>query len=289
MATTAVATKSQQLKTLYDLVEKNKAQIKMALPKHMSADRVARIFFTQVRRTPKLLECDLYGLVGKLIQASQLGLEIDNLLGSAYLVPFRNNRTGRTDCELIPGYKGLIDLAMRTNRVEDIYAEIIWEKEDWNMEDGTIHELRHKRLPPSQRGSEWVGVYAVAKLKDSEHRKYQFLWREEVDAIKKASSKSAGMDSSPWNQWPEQMIKKTAIRQLAKLLPLSPEFVKAAAIDEAVDVGLDTREVFFDEQLGDDMDYANQEAAQKTESKAEALKEKLTAQTQKQPEQGELT
>ena len=95
------------------LLEKSKGQIAMALPKHLNADRIVRVAMTSVQRTPELLKCDPISLVAAVIQSSQLGLEPDGILGHAYLIPFNNTKKGRMEVQFIPGYKGLIDLAIR--------------------------------------------------------------------------------------------------------------------------------------------------------------------------------
>lgn len=66
-----------------------KNEIVRAIPKHLNADRMSRIALTAFRRTPKLSHplCDPRSVFAAVIQASQLGLEIDTL-GRAYLVPY---------------------------------------------------------------------------------------------------------------------------------------------------------------------------------------------------------
>src|SRR5690606_28041607 len=49
--------------TLRATLERMKPQIQAALPKHMTADRLARIVMTQVRLNPKLLECSTESLL----------------------------------------------------------------------------------------------------------------------------------------------------------------------------------------------------------------------------------
>lgn len=48
----------------------------------------------------------------------------------------------------------------------------------------------------------------------------------------KRSSQSANSDYSPWKTHEEEMWRKTAIRAIAALLPLSPELRDAVASDE---------------------------------------------------------
>lgn len=230
------------INSIRTLLERSKAQIAMALPKHLNADRIIRVAMTSIQRTPKLLECDPITLVGAVIQSSQLGLEPDGILGHAYLVPFKNTKKGRMEVQFIPGYKGLIDLARRSGQVNRISAHIVYENETFIMEYGTKETLEHKPLPPSTRGDR-KGVYAVAVLNDGSPH-FEWLWNEEIEAVKRQSKASFG----PWQTHEDEMIRKTAIRRLVKYLPLSVELAKAAAVDELVDAGVSTQELFdFDE------------------------------------------
>lgn len=54
---------------------KIKAQMALALPKHMTADRLARIATTEIRKVPKLAACDQASFLGAIMQCAQLGLE----------------------------------------------------------------------------------------------------------------------------------------------------------------------------------------------------------------------
>src|ERR1043165_1114015 len=80
-----------------DLLEKMKPQLSLCLPKHLSVDRVCRIALTEFRKTPLLMECEPMSFIAAVMMASQLGLEI-GILGSAYLVPFKNLKKGIVEC-----------------------------------------------------------------------------------------------------------------------------------------------------------------------------------------------
>ncbi|MDK4605734.1 recombinase RecT, partial [Kingella kingae] len=63
-----------------------------ALPKHLTADRLARIATTEIRRVPALGTCSPESFLGAIMQCGQLGLEPSNGLGQAYLIPFGNGK-----------------------------------------------------------------------------------------------------------------------------------------------------------------------------------------------------
>ena len=81
-----------------------KGEVARALPRHLSPDRIVRVALTAFRLNPKLADVDPRNVFAAVIQSSQLGLEV-GLMGEAHLVPFGSQ------CQLIPGYQGLMKLA----------------------------------------------------------------------------------------------------------------------------------------------------------------------------------
>ena len=234
--------KKDNFAVVRDLLEKSKNEIAKALPKSITPERVARIALTTLRKNPALLDCDPNSFLGAVMQASQLGFEIDDNLGYVYLVPFFNKKTKRKEIQLIIGYRGLIELARRSGQLISINAHTVYENEPFTLEYGLLETLKHVPLPPSKRGKDIKGVYAVATMKDN-LRTFDFLWPEEIESIKKSSK--ADSPSSPWATHEEEMMKKTVIRRLMKYLSLSPEITKATVIDEYGEAGFDTKDMFI--------------------------------------------
>ena len=81
---------SVQTNDLVGLIQKFEPQIRNALPKHITPERMTRIVMTEVRKNPQLAECDKASFFGAVIQCAQLGLEPGTGLGHAYLLPYRN-------------------------------------------------------------------------------------------------------------------------------------------------------------------------------------------------------
>jgi len=222
-------TVQQKAGTVRTLIEKCRDQIKMALPRHMTPERMIRVCNTAVAKTPQLLDCDPRSLMGAIIQSAQLGLEPDGVLGHAYLIPFNNRKSGKVECQFIPGYKGLVELARRSGQISTIYAEVVHTNDDWDFAYGLEPTLRHR--PTSGEPGDMVAAYAVCRLRDG-GAQFSWLWKREVDAVR-AQSRSG--NSGPWVTHYEEMAKKTALRRLCKLLPTSPELARAVALDEHVE------------------------------------------------------
>ncbi|MBX7450395.1 recombinase RecT [Mycolicibacterium sp. 3033] len=161
------------------------------------------------------------------MSAAQLGLE-PGPLGEAHLVPFRDGKSGDYIVQFIPGYKGLVKLAWQSGQMADIWAEVVYENDEFDYTLGLNRDLVHK--PARTVRGKPVYVYAVAKLKDG-GTPFVVLAVEEVESIR---SRSKAGKNGPWvTDW-AAMAKKTAVKQLAKWLPLSSEFASAITLDGAV-------------------------------------------------------
>lgn len=228
--------------TIAHYLKKMGPEIEKALPKHMDPERMARIALTTIRTNPKLLEASVPSLLGAVMQAAQLGLE-PGLIGHCYLVPFKNGKTGQTDVQFIIGYKGMIDLARRSGQIQNIYAHVVYEKDEFEYELGLEPKLKHKPSMEADRG-QMIGVYAVAHFKDGGYQ-FEFMPKEEIE---KRRRRSKAANNGPWVTDYEEMAKKTVIRHMWKYLPISVEIQQAAAQDETYrrDVTDDPKSVYED-------------------------------------------
>mgnify|MGYP005842479015 CR=1 FL=1 len=211
-----------------------KKQMALALPKTMTPDRMARIVLTECRRTPALLKTNQESFLGAVLQCAQLGLEPGSALGHCYLLPFGNGKAkdGKPNCQLIIGYRGMIDLARRSGQIVSLQAYTVHEKDDFSWQLGLNPDIHHVPSAEADRGK-MVYVYAVAKLKDGGIQ-FEVMSRAEVEAIRKQSK--AGT-SGPWVTHFSEMARKTVLRRLFKFLPVSIEAARAVEVDEKSDRG----------------------------------------------------
>lgn len=220
-----LATRSQKFKGVRGLLEKSKGQFAAALPKVIDPARFMRIALTECQRTPKLLDCTQVSLIGSLMEAAQLGLE-PGLLGYAYLVPYKGK------CQLIPGYRGLVDLARRSGQIKSIHAEVVYQNDDFDFGYGDEPFIHHKPTKEENTGPV-IAVYAVARFKDDGIQRV-VLWKREIDAIR---ARSASANEGPWVTDYNEMAKKSALRRLCKLLPMTAEMRVAQELDIRADRG----------------------------------------------------
>lgn len=240
----ATAATTAKTGTMLDIVRSKsfQAQMALALPKSMTAERLTRIVMTECRKVPALMQCNQESFFGAVLQCAQLGLEPGSALGHCYLLPFGNgkSRDGRPNCQLIIGYRGMIDLARRSGQIVSINAYCVHEADEFEYELGLHPDIHHRPSPLAERGPVTY-VYAVAVLKGGGVQ-FEVMSRAEIEAVRVQSK--AGK-SGPWVTHWEEMARKTVVRKLFKYLPVSIEAVRAVEIDEKSDRGEAVTETDF--------------------------------------------
>jgi len=262
---------NQNYRTVAQLLEKNRKGLESVLPTGIAFEKIARLALNEMRRNPKLMEADPVSFIGAVVQASQLGLEIDGR-GLAYLVPFYNSYRKCLEVQMITGYKGLINLAMRSGHVIKIEAHEVREADVFEYQYGTNEFLRHVPSTADDPGRV-IAAYAVATLRNGGHQFEVLPWREIM--AHRAQSKSAESSGSPWNTNQEAMIRKTPIRVLARYLPQCPELQQGVYLDELADRGeQNAREVLEGVFEHTEVPEATPEPETKTDKVAEKVARK---------------
>ncbi len=229
-----------RLTSVGDLMRALSGQMMAALPKHVTADRMIRVALNAIRKNPKLLDCSAPSLFGAITEAATYGWEIGGVLGHAYLVPFKS------ECQLIPGYKGLIDLCRRSGQISTITIEVVHQgdKFAYSLGDSPLIQHQPNDRDPQRDSKPITHVYAVVRLRDGGIQRS--VWsREKVDAHKEQYSQAWRRAETSYNGKPPSMdsfwhtswhnaAKKTVIRDMIQrgLLPVSAEY------REAVDRGM---------------------------------------------------
>lgn len=178
-----------------------------------------------VRRVPKLLECDAVSLMAAFVQSAQFRFLPSGVSGEAYIIPYGK------EAKFQIGYRGIVTLLSRTNKVKSIKAIVVYENERFEYEEGMETRLVHIPTKFGEQRGEAIGVYAVAETVNG-GRQFMVMSKDQVMAIK-AMSKAKDKADSPWNSKdPEKwMWKKTCLIQLSKLLPQSPDLQMAIEKD----------------------------------------------------------
>ena len=233
LATQAGTPEEQVVPTLQKAIDLLRPQVARALPNTLDADRFVRIVLTEIRRSPELQLATQASFLGAVMTAAQLGLEFGPL-GFAYLVPFKTkSKTGgppTQECQLIIGYKGLIDLHMRSGRVRSIVARPVYERDVFTIAyDETGDHLLHEPFLGSERGP-IVRYYGRAVMTDGGAH----LEVMELEDIAARRNRSKAADSGPWKTDEVAMSLKTVVRKMSPWLPATPVVAEALEADENV-------------------------------------------------------
>ncbi len=168
-----------------------------------------------------LQKCDPGKVIQECLKAATLKLPLNKSLGFAYVVPYKDVPT------FIIGYKGLIQLAMRTGAYRTINADVVYEGELQQTDKltGTID------LAGTRTGDKVVGYFAHFETVNG-FRKTAFMLADDMQKYAKKYSKSFNAPSSPWKTEPDAMGIKTMLRKLlGKYGIMSVEFASAMAAD----------------------------------------------------------
>lgn len=213
-------------KTIAGLITDMKSEIARALPKGMDADRIARLALTQVKKTPRLAECTAQSFAGALLTSSAIGLE-PGVNGECYLVPYRDRKTGETECQLIVGYQGIAKLYWQSPLAEYIDTQWVGENDEFDYMKGLNPYLEH-RPARGDRGKP-ILYYAVVRIKGSSQPIWDVFTAEQIQILRKGKVGTSGDIADP-QRW---MERKTALKQVLKLAPKSTRLDRGMSSDES--------------------------------------------------------
>lgn len=216
-----------------------KSQLAMALPKHITADRVVRLALTTIRRNPKLLSCSQESLLGAVMQSAQLGLE-PGIGNQAHIVPYSN--AGKMEAQFQIGYEGYIDLMYRNPRVLSIIGHVVYEKDKFSYGYGSKEYVDHVPYEGDDRGKP-THAYVRVEMHGGTVL-FHVMSKAQIDAHAKKYSKSFNYGNSAWQTSWEGMALKTCVRQIQRWVPKSVEIREAIDRDFSVkrDIEHDTYE-----------------------------------------------
>jgi len=200
------------------------------LPRYFPSERMVNLAVTAFMQNAALRQCSMLSIVNSVCVAAQLGLEPNTSLGHGWLIPYARV------CQFQPGYRGLIHLAMQSNRVHNVGAHVVYTEDEFSISygsEGKIHHVPVVNAQSQEQLGEWLGAYAMLKYKDGPPE-YLYLAKWEIEKVKRASKTSS---NGPWKDWPEEMWRKTAVKRLIKYAELSPLSSRAIGYDDQSEAG----------------------------------------------------
>ena len=206
-------------------LQKMATEFESVLPPQIPTDRFVRTAITSVGMNPDLLTTDRRSLLGACMKAAQDGLLPDGR--EAALVIFKGK------AQYMPMVAGLLKKARQSGQISSISAHVVYERDQFDYELGDNEHILHKPLITGERGKP-VAVYAIARTTDGGAYR-EVMSVAQVEKVRAVSRTSRG--DSPWNQWWDEMARKTVIRRLAKYLPSSTDLDQVLGRENEPDGG----------------------------------------------------
>lgn len=178
--------------------------------------RFVQSIVNALTKNPALQKCDRMSFIGCMMQAASFGLEFNGR--DIHPIPYG------TVCTLVIDYKGLVTLAMRSDKVSKVEAFEVYANDHFRLVNGEVEHIVDN--PWGDRG-ELVGFYAVCQFKDGT-KKYEVMSKKEVDSVRE---RSRAKNSGPWVTDYIQMGRKTVFKRLSKWLPVTPGLQEAIEKD----------------------------------------------------------
>lgn len=176
--------------------------------------------------------CDPKNVVMEALKAASLKLPINKQLGFAWIVPYRDGKTGQYIPTFQLGYKGYVQLCMRTGAYRYINADVVYEGE----------LVKHDKLPgeieidPEQRTSDKkIGYFAFIETLNG-FRKTLYMTVEEVTKHAQQYSKSYSSKNSVWATDFDSMALKTCLRLLLSKYGIMSVEMQRAYIEDSSDI-----------------------------------------------------
>ena len=257
-----VLAKAAVLDELFDMF---KPDIAEQLPGMINPGSFIRTVLTGMRTSKQavqLMLCSRPSLLSALLEAARLGLT--PFTDEAALVPFWSNAERQYIATFIPMYKGYITLMHRTGKVAGVAANLIRQKDKWELSYGDDGRFWHEpalvdrttgeSVPQGGEGNMAILAYCYVTFLGGGRTEVTTVTRGQAIEIRDEYSESykqaeklgketggkRGFDSF-WHTDFDKAMRKTAVRQHAGVAPLSPELRELEAIDRRDDTRAEVR------------------------------------------------
>ena len=223
----AVATRNTtNVATIENWVESDNVKKKFQEVLDKGAGAFVTSLLSLVKSTPQLAAADPKTVISAAMTAATLKLPINPNLGFAYIIPYGK------EAQFQMGYKGYIQLAMRTGQYKTINAAVVYEGQIEDIDFVTGEIIRGKK-----KSDKVVGYVAYFELING-FSKTIYMTTEDMLRHAQTFSKSFSRSSSVWKTNFDAMGLKTVIKQLISkygIMSIDMQSDLATAISSDVD------------------------------------------------------
>ena len=209
-----------------------------------------------VANNTTLQACEPYTIMFAAMKATALNMPLDNSLGFAYVIPYKDNKRKVTLAQFQIGYKGYKQLALRTNQFAVIPNATDIREGELLSRSRLTGECVFKFIEDDEKRNTLpvIGYCSYFRLLNGASSTY-YMTKDEMEAHAKRYSQSYRSTNdyvrkmSPWTQDFNSMALKTVLKlNLSKNAPLSIEILDAINADQAVMMKSETDYEYVDNE-----------------------------------------
>ena len=246
-----------------------------------NGERFISSIVSAVQATPALQECTNSSILNAALLGNSLNLSPSPQLGQFYMVPYDNRSKGAKEAQFQLGYKGYIQLAVRSSQYKKLTVLAIKEGElirfDPLDEEIEVRLIEDESL---REQAQTIGYYAMFEYING-FKKAMYWSREKMEAHAKKYSQGYKRDLEKGTQWTfwakdfDAMAYKTMLRQLiSKWGIMSIDLVQALDSDMAV---------IHDDGTKEYVEMENAADAAGAEAYTEPVQADVSAETEQEP------
>ena len=206
----------------------------LLLGTNTSPQKFKQMLVNELERSPKLQDAFLKNpasFFASALYCAELNLSPSSLVGEFFFT------VSKDQVKPILGYKGLVALLLRSNKVKKIWAEVVYTEDDFEYELGLEPKMVHIPNFNSVKTCDNIKcIYACAKIEDEVVFKVMTL--EEIKTIVdmlETPSEYYFNDKKDPEKW---SLKKVVLKQMSKLMPKEDDrLLKAVSYDDNVEGG----------------------------------------------------
>lgn len=218
MTEVAIITPIQDISNSLELMTEG---FRSVLPAAVAPDKFIRVVKTAIQNSPGLVNADKSSLLSAAMKCAEDGLLPDGR--EAALVIFGGRAV------YMPMVGGILKKIRNSGELVSINAQVVYENDLFSYyTDEKGEHLRHEPNFTTERGDPKI-TYAIAQTKD-DGVYIEVMSEKQIQDVKSASRAKG---SGPWaSQFADEMRRKTAIRRLAKRLPMSTDAERVLHADD---------------------------------------------------------
>lgn len=176
----------------------------------------------------RLQKCEPMSVVRALLRSAQLKLRPDGKEGA--IIP-----RGR-EANFEPMFQGIVRLMLRTGTVKKVESHVVKHGDAFDYGFGLDPFLTHRPASSNDQGGVEY-AYAVVWLANGE-RQFEVVDRDELDKIKRLTKEGNNGKLGPaWQNYPEEMQRKIAVKRLSKYIEQTPELAAVIDYDNEIQSG----------------------------------------------------